>query len=284
MATETDPNVRQPPPSSQPPPAYPRIVNRGRRATPRPIIRGQDRGRWLDFYQDILRAPWWAFFLGLAVIFFIVNLIFAAFYMQDPGGISDLRPGDFWEAFFFSALSFTTAGTGAMAPIDTYSNIVVTVEGFFGVMNIAVATGVLFVRISRPTSRMMFSKVATVTMFEGQPTLMFRVANQRGNSGAAGRGHGDAGPAGGHPRRPRHAPLRGADVWRARARPCSPCRGPSCIPSTPLSPLANATLESMLDQQMEIHGRHFGNGRNLFRQDLRPPFLPARRGRVEQAL
>jgi inward rectifier potassium channel len=178
----------RPPPTQVPPPAsalvrpvYPRIVPSGRKVPPRPIIQGQDRSKWTDIYQGMLRAPWWAFFAGLAVIFVAIVSAFAGLYMLNPGGIANLNTNNFLDAFFFSAAILTTSGTGTLVPTDLYSNIVVTVQGFFGLLNLAVATGALFARLSRPTSRMMFSKIATITMFEGKPTFMFRVANQRGN-------------------------------------------------------------------------------------------------------
>jgi inward rectifier potassium channel len=160
---------------------YQRIVASGRKVPPRPIISGQDRSRWTDFYQGMLRTPWWAFILGLAAVFFVVVAVFAGLFMLNPGGISHLDARNFWDVFFFSAAVLTTSGTGEMGPTDLYSNIVITLEGFFGILNIAVATGALFARVSRPTSRMMFSRIATITMFDGKPSFMFRVANQRGN-------------------------------------------------------------------------------------------------------
>jgi inward rectifier potassium channel len=39
----------------------------------------------------------------------------------------------------------------------------------------------MFARLSRPSARVVFSKVAVVAPFDGVPTLMFRAANQRGN-------------------------------------------------------------------------------------------------------
>jgi inward rectifier potassium channel len=43
----------------------------------------------------------------------------------------------------------------------------------------AVVTGVIFVRFSRPTARILFSKCAVIGPFNGVPTLMLRVANLR---------------------------------------------------------------------------------------------------------
>ena len=43
----------------------------------------------------------------------------------------------------------------------------------------AVITGLIFVRFSRPTARLHFSKVAVIAPFDGVPNLMIRVANLR---------------------------------------------------------------------------------------------------------
>ncbi len=40
-------------------------------------------------------------------------------------------------------------------------------------------TGLIFVRFSRPTSRITFSRTLVVATFDGQPALMLRVANLR---------------------------------------------------------------------------------------------------------
>ena len=74
-----------------------------------------------------------------------------------------------------------TMGYGVMAPKSIYVNIIVTAEVFVGLFNLAVATGLLFARISRPTARIMFSDKAVVTAFDGVPTLTFRAANRRRN-------------------------------------------------------------------------------------------------------
>jgi inward rectifier potassium channel len=44
---------------------------------------------------------------------------------------------------------------------------------------VAVLTGLLFAKFSRPTSRVIFSKVAVITKQNGVPTFIFRVANER---------------------------------------------------------------------------------------------------------
>jgi inward rectifier potassium channel len=43
-------------------------------------------------------------------------------------------------------------------------------------------TGLLFAKFSQPIGRLTFATRAVVTPFEGKPTLMFRLGNERGNS------------------------------------------------------------------------------------------------------
>ena len=88
----------------------------------------------------------------------------------------------FSDAFFFSVQTVRHAGLRSHgAAVDLSRTSVVTAEVFLGLFNLAVATGLLFARISRPTARIMFSDTAVVTPFEGQPTLIFRAANRRRN-------------------------------------------------------------------------------------------------------
>src|SRR3954469_10899416 len=146
------------------------------------VIKGQDSGRFFDFYHGVLTASWPVFFAQLAGFFLSVNLVFALLYTADRGGIANARPGSFADAFFFSVQTLGTLGYGVMAPRSLYTNLLVTAESFTSILIVALYTGVIFARFSRPFARVIFSKVAVVAPFDGVPTLMFRAANQRGNS------------------------------------------------------------------------------------------------------
>ena len=146
------------------------------------IVKGQDNGRFMDFYHQLLTVSWPWFFVELAAAFIVVNLAFAFLYLLDRGGIANARPGSFADAFFFSVQTLGTLGYGVMAPKTLYTNLLVTVESFSGILTIALFTGIIFARFSRPFARVVFSNVAVVAPFDGVPTLMFRVANQRGEA------------------------------------------------------------------------------------------------------
>jgi|HubBroStandDraft_5_1064220.scaffolds.fasta_scaffold07934_7 inward rectifier potassium channel len=170
------PNPPTPPPLA--PGFRPGALRTGERLA---IVKGQDTGRYTDIYHTILRAPWWLFFIGLAAVFVGVNAIFATLYIMDPGGIDHARPGNFWDTFIFSAQTIGSINYSVMVPKSNYANILVIVEAFTGYLVLALFTGLIFARFSRPFARVVFSKVAVITPFDGIPTLMFRAANQRGN-------------------------------------------------------------------------------------------------------
>ena len=119
--------------------------------------------------------------LMLAAAYVAINVVFGLLYMVVPGSITNARPGSFLDAFFFSVQTLSTVGFGEKAPHGLYADSIVTLEAFVGLLGIAVTTGLVFARVSKPTARVLFSQVAIVTRFDGVPTLMFRAANQRGN-------------------------------------------------------------------------------------------------------
>ena len=143
-------------------------------------IRGRHRSP-RDIYHWLLTASWAVFAaIGLAA-YLCSNAAFALLYLADPHGIAGARPGNFADAFFFSVETIGTIGYGTLYPHNLYANIVMTAENFFGLSFIAVATGVIFARVSRPTARVMFSKNAVIVMHDGDLTFMFRAANERAN-------------------------------------------------------------------------------------------------------
>jgi inward rectifier potassium channel len=108
-------------------------------------------------------------------------VVFAGLYLMFPGEVANLAPGDFPNAFFFSVETFGTIGYGYLYPKGLEANLIMTVETFVGLVYVALATGLVFARVSRPTARVTFSRQAVVTEFDGEPMLMFRAANRRAN-------------------------------------------------------------------------------------------------------
>ncbi|HAG84558.1 MAG TPA: ATP-sensitive inward rectifier potassium channel 10 [Cyanobacteria bacterium UBA12227] len=147
------------------------------------IRKGSTHSHWHDPYHLLLTLDWPWFFGLIGVGYIIVNALFALLYLAAGDCIENARPGYFWDAFFFSVQTMASIGYGAMYPRleCTYTNILVTIEALTGLMGLTIATGLMFARFSRPTARVLFSRVAVIAPLNGIPTLMFRTANERHN-------------------------------------------------------------------------------------------------------
>ncbi len=93
-----------------------------------------------------------------------------------------MPPGSLLAAFFFSVQTLAIVGYGHMYPVTFYGHVVTTVEIMAGMFWLAVITGLIFVRFSRPSARIEFTRNIVIAPFDGQPTLMLRVANLRHHS------------------------------------------------------------------------------------------------------
>jgi inward rectifier potassium channel len=134
-----------------------------------------------DLYHALFTMGWPAFIFGIGIVFVLANGGFALAYLAQPGAVVHARPGSFADAFFFSVQTMATIGYGIMYPGTFYANVLMSLETLIGLFGVAFATGLAFARFSRPRARIRFSETAVVSLYHGVPTLMFRVANQRGN-------------------------------------------------------------------------------------------------------
>ncbi len=151
----------------------------------RVVAIGQSR-RWLtDTYVRLLGMKWSHLILIFIFGFLGFNAVFALLYSLVPGTLANgSTSGDVsspLDAFFFSVQTVATIGYGVLYPKSLYGNVLVTIEIMGGVIGFAMGNGLMFARFSRPTARIMFSRVAVVAPHNGVPTLMFRAANQRHN-------------------------------------------------------------------------------------------------------
>src|SRR6201984_1974340 len=130
-------------------------------------------------YHLVLTLTWPQFAGMILGIYLCINLVFAGLYLLGGNCIAELVPGSFPDHFFFSVETLATVGYGHAYPDTLYGHCVTTLEIMVGLFGLAVMTGLIFVRFSRPTARIMFSNVAVVAPFDGFPTLMLRLANLR---------------------------------------------------------------------------------------------------------
>ncbi len=137
------------------------------------------RREWRDGYHWILSLTWPRFALFLLAVYFALNVLFAFLYSIGPNCIGEMPSGSFPAAFFFSIETLATVGYGHMYPATLYGHVLTAAEIIIGMFWLAVITGLIFVRFSRPTARISFSNSAVIAPFNGEPTLMIRVANLR---------------------------------------------------------------------------------------------------------
>jgi inward rectifier potassium channel len=162
-----------------------------RKPTPVAVRSGQvefvkvntDAWRWRDVYRWLLSLRWPQFAAFAATLYITLNLLFAALYSLEQGSIAGSTGGHwFFDCFFFSVQTLATVGYGHMYPQTLYGHIVTTIEIMSGLFLLAVMTGLIFVRFSRPIARVAFSRSIVIAPLNGKPTLMVRIGNENHHS------------------------------------------------------------------------------------------------------
>jgi inward rectifier potassium channel len=130
-------------------------------------------GDWRHFhpYLQLLNMSWPKFFVLVMLSYLGINALFALVYFAlGPEGLQGADGGSEMDRllndFFFSTHTLTTVG---------YGNIV---SGF---MAVALGTGLLFGRFSRPSAKIGFSERMLVAPYQDRASLQFRIVNLRPN-------------------------------------------------------------------------------------------------------
>ncbi len=133
----------------------------------------------MSLFHDMLYIPVWKF-IGVIVVFYLsINLAFTTiYYILCPDQLIGIIPGNKWkifkELFYFSAQTFTTVGYGRVNPVGDSANIVAMLEALTGFLSLAIATGLIYGRFSRPRSYLKFTDHALVSPYKDITALMFR--------------------------------------------------------------------------------------------------------------
>ena len=131
-------------------------------------------------YQILVSLPGWAF-LGIALgAYLAANTLYALLYMWiGPGHLAGISPERTWSTFlscfFFSAQTLTTVGYGHISPEGFLTSAVSSFEALSGLGGFAMWTGLLFARLSRPRSRILFARDSMIAPFEKGNAWMFRM-------------------------------------------------------------------------------------------------------------
>jgi inward rectifier potassium channel len=162
----------------EPKPLGRRIVKLGTR---RVVTQGIVTPIFHDLFHHFMTVSWPRLFATLAAFFIVFDLLFGFLYFLAPGCIANLNPPGFAGDFFFSVETLATVGYGEMHPETFYGHLIAMIEIFVGLMSLALITGLMFARFSRPRARFLFTRNGVVRIIDGKPTLMFRAANERQN-------------------------------------------------------------------------------------------------------
>jgi len=134
-----------------------------------------------DLYYFIMEISWIQFGIMLFFCYLIANVFFASLYLAVPDSIAGGSDSNFLQAFFFSIQTMSTIGYGSLSPATPYANIVVTIEAAVSLISVAVVTGIVFARISRPKAQILFSDRVIRETVNGEDLMVFRMGNARGN-------------------------------------------------------------------------------------------------------
>jgi inward rectifier potassium channel len=149
----------------------------------------QKRGRGLNAflaYSNLVSTTWARFFLFVAAVYLTLNGFFAVAYVAcGPGGlVNTLDTGiyaPFLKAFFFSIHTSATIGYGSTVPVGLPTNILVALESVVSLLGLAVVTGLVFARFSRPVADILFSQNAVMSWMGNLRSFQFRIINSRNN-------------------------------------------------------------------------------------------------------
>ena len=151
----------------------------------------QRRGtNWHDVhpYLFLVSISWVSFFGTVLLGYVLLNCLFAtAYFLMGPGTLQGQidtagAATRFLKCFYFSAQTLTTVGFGVLAPQSSAANLLAALEAMVGLLGFAVATGIMFGRVSRPSARIGFSERAMMAPYQEGLSFQFRMVNRRANS------------------------------------------------------------------------------------------------------
>lgn len=141
----------------------------------------------LSWYHVLLAMPRFKFLMVITSFYLFVNLVFGTIYYligveKSAGIVTNSEFHNYLEAFFFSCQAFTVGGYGRISPTNMLINSLCAIESFLGLLSLAVVTGLLYGRFSRPKAYLIYSNKALLTPYKNGNALMFRVAPLKNTS------------------------------------------------------------------------------------------------------
>ena len=142
-------------------------------------------------YQQLVEMSWVRFLLLTLGAYVVINIVFACgFLIIGSESLTSINPESplwkrFLSTFFFSVQTFTTVGYGRIAPMGIAANALASFIALFGLISVAIVTGLFYARFARPQRLILFSDNAIIAPYgeDGKGrSLQFRIANKRDNN------------------------------------------------------------------------------------------------------
>jgi inward rectifier potassium channel len=135
----------------------------------------------ISIFHTMLNLPVWKFISIIFVFYVLINLAFTGIYFWiGSSTLTGMTPGDSWrmfkELFYFSTETFTTVGYGRVNPVGDAANLIAGIESLTGLLSLAIGTGLIYGRFSKPRSYLLFSDHAIIAPYKEGIGLMFRFA------------------------------------------------------------------------------------------------------------
>ncbi|MCF6407191.1 ion channel [Chitinophaga filiformis] len=136
----------------------------------------------VSLYHTLLNLPAWKFFFAIIFFFVSINLVYTLIYLalgahEFQGILGTSKWEVFKEIYFFSTETFTTVGYGRVNPVGDGANLVASIEALNGFLYLAVFTGLIYGRFSKPKAFLKFSDHAVIAPYKDKMGLMFRFAS-----------------------------------------------------------------------------------------------------------
>lgn len=140
----------------------------------------------MHIYHWLITLSWTKFLAIVSLFYIAINFLFAfGYYCAGSDALngegSNPLINHFWNCFFFSVQTFATIGYGALNPRNYLANWLVTIEASCGLFCVAMSTGLLFARFSRPSAKILYSDNAVIAPYKDGKALMVQVINHQSN-------------------------------------------------------------------------------------------------------
>lgn len=149
-------------------------------------IRREGMGFWNRYsvFQALMEISSWRFIAIIFAYFVGINILFTAIYVwigtgQFAGMQAKTQWGRVLEIYFFSTQTFTTVGYGRVNPVGVPASFIASLEAMAGLLNFAIATGLIYGRFARARAYLLFSDHAVIAPYRGGKGLMFRFASYK---------------------------------------------------------------------------------------------------------